>query len=127
MQKVLGIGGVFIRSAHRERLARWYAENLGLDIDEQWYGAVLPARHDEDRAGAHSVWSAFAEDTDYFGSREKGFMVNFRVHDLHAMLDQLRSAGCDVDEKIDESEFGRFGWVTDPDGNRVELWEPPDA
>jgi len=126
MEQVLGIGGVFIRARDREALARWYRDHLGLEINEAWWGAAMPLRRDEDRDGAYVVWSAFPADTDYFGDRDRAFMVNFRVRDLHAMLAQLRAAGCRVDEKVEESDFGKFGWVTDPEGNRVELWEPPD-
>lgn len=127
MEKVLGIGGVFIRAGDRRALATWYRDHLGLDIDQAWWGTVFPLQCDEDRRGAHVVWSAFAHDTDYFGPQGKQFMVNFRVRDLDAMLGQLRDAGCDVDERVEESEFGKFGWVTDPEGNRVELWEPPEG
>lgn len=127
MERALGIGGIFIRARDRETLARWYRDHLGLEIDEQWWGTAMPLRHDDDRAGAYCVWSAFPDDTEYFGAKTNGFMVNFRCRDLHAMLAQLREAGCDVDDKVDESDFGAFGWVTDPEGNRVELWQPPDA
>ena len=72
------------------------------------------------------MWSPFAGDTTYFSPSEQGFMVNFRVRDLHAMLAQLRAKGCAVDDKVEDSDFGRFGWVIDPEGNRIELWEPPD-
>lgn len=127
MERVLGIGGVFVRAKDREALATWYRRHLGLEIDETWWGAILPLRHADDRDGAYAVWSAFPHDTDYFGARTNGFMVNFRVQDLHAMLAQLRDAGCDVADAVEESDFGKFGWVSDPEGNRVELWEPPDA
>jgi predicted enzyme related to lactoylglutathione lyase len=126
MERVLGVGGIFVRARDRQTLARWYRDHLGLEIDETWWGAAMPLRSEKDRAGAYTVWSVFPGDTDSFGSRDNGFMVNFRVHDLHAMLAQLRASGCSVDDKVEESEFGRFGWVTDPEGNRVELWEPPD-
>lgn len=126
MERVLGIGGVFVRARDRQALARWYGEHLGLAIDEQWWGTTFPLAAPDERRGAHVVWSAFAADTAYFGPGAKGFMVNFRVRELDAMLAQLRAAGCDVDDRVEESEFGRFGWVTDPEGNRVELWQPPD-
>jgi predicted enzyme related to lactoylglutathione lyase len=70
------------------------------------------------------VWSAFDENTEYFGRREQAWMVNFRVRDLEAMLAQLRAAGADVDEHVEEYDYGRFGWAADPEGNRFELWEP---
>ena len=71
------------------------------------------------------VPSPFADDTDYFAPSTKAFMVNFRVRDLDAMLTQLRANGCEVDDKMEASEYGKFGWVMDPEGNRIELWEPP--
>ena len=72
-----------------------------------------------------TIWSPFKEDTDYFAPSNKPFMVNLRVEDLHALLSLLREEGCSVDDKVQESEFGKFGWVMDPEGNRVELWQPP--
>lgn len=127
MERVLGFGGVLHRSKDREALCRWYRDHLGLAIDEAWWGAVLPTSHPDDRPGAQAVFGTFTEDSDYFGSRENAYMVNFRVRDLHAMLAQLRDHGCDVLDRTDESEFGKFGWVTDPEGRRVELWEPPET
>jgi predicted enzyme related to lactoylglutathione lyase len=122
MEKVLGLGGVFIRARDRAALADWYRDHLGLAIDGEWFGTVLPEPAAD---GSGGIWSAFAEDTEYFGLHERQFMVNFRVADRDAILSQLRAAGCDVDEATEDSDFGRFGWVTDPEGNRVELWEPP--
>ena len=127
MERVLGIGGVFVRARDREKLALWYRDHLGLPIDENWWGAPFPLKSEDDRDGAYVVWSAFPADTGYFGSESQESMVNFRVRDLHAMLKQLRDAGCDVADKVDESEYGKFGWVQDPEGNRIELWEPPDT
>lgn len=125
MERVQGIGGVFIRSRDREALCRWYATHLGLAIDESWWGATIPWSEQHDAARAQTVWSAFKSDTTYFGEAGKGFMINFRVRDLDTMLGQLRAGGCNVDERVEDSEYGRFGWVTDPEGNRVELWQPP--
>lgn len=126
MERVQGVGGVFIRGRDRQKLADWYAEHLGIDVDRTWWGHVFQWA-DQDRAQtASTTWSVFAHDTDYFGDRGNGAMINFRVKDLHAMLDQLRGAGCDVLDKVEESDFGKFGWVTDCEGNRVELWEPPE-
>ena len=75
--------------------------------------------------GGATVWSVFEASSSYFALSTAPFMVNYRVDDLHAMLAQLRAAGCAVDDKVDESEYGKFGWVMDPDGNRLELWQPP--
>lgn len=119
MERVTGIGGVFFRSRDPNALARWYREHLGIRVyseeaDETWWQEEGP-----------TVWSPFAADTDYFGRPEQSWMVNFRVRDLDAMLAQLRSGGVQVDDGIEDMEgIGRFGWATDPEGNRFELWEP---
>jgi predicted enzyme related to lactoylglutathione lyase len=75
--------------------------------------------------GGMTVWSAEKDGGDHFAPSNAPFMVNYRVEDLHALLSALRSEGCQVLDKVDESEYGKFGWVVDPDGNKVELWEPP--
>ena len=116
MESVLGIGGYFMRAADPGALSVWYRECLGMDVDEKglWrQGAGL------------TVFATFESETDYFGSRAQQTMLNFRVRDLDAMLAQLRSKGADVaEEQQDMDGVGRFGWVTDPEGNRVELWQP---
>ncbi len=127
MEKVLGIGGVFLRARDREALARWYRDHLGVPVDEAWWGGMFPLSTPHDTAGAGVVWSAFPHDTGYFGAASNAHMINFRVRDLDAMLAQLRAAGCAVDERVERSEYGAFGWVTDPEGGRVELWQPPAA
>ncbi len=123
MERAIGIGGVFFRSMDPVALARWYTEHLGVDAyseetDATWWQEAGP-----------TVWSPFPADTDYFGRPEQGWMINFRVRDLEAMLTQLREAGVAVDEAMQVMEgIGRFGWGTDPEGNRFELWEPaPEA
>ena len=118
MERVAGIGGVFFRARDPKALARWYASNLG--IDNGLEGDVV-----WEQAGGPTVWAPFADDTEYFGRPGQQTMVNFRVRDLDAMLAQLRTAGAQVDEHVEDHEYGRFGWATDPDGNRFELWEPP--
>ncbi len=119
MERVTGIGGVFVRSRDPEALARWYREHLGLrvfseEIDETWWQDEGP-----------TVWSPFPADTEYFGRPEQGWMINLRVRDLDAMLAQLRAAGVTVDDDVHAIDgIGRFGWASDPEGNRFELWEP---
>lgn len=125
-EAVTGVGGVFLKARDPAALARWYGEHLGLPVDPSWSGAVLRWRDDPSQ-GASTVWSLFAEDSTYFGAPSQRAMVNFRVRDLDAMLAQLRAAGATVDERVESSEFGRFGWFSDPEGNRVELWQPPDG
>jgi predicted enzyme related to lactoylglutathione lyase len=114
MERVLGIGGVFIRSADPNALAAWYRENLGVDID--------PTSPWQQQAGP-TVFAMFDVSSDYLGARTQQVMLNFRVADLDAMLEQLLALGADVDPHTENMDgVGRFGWVTDPDGNRVELW-----
>jgi predicted enzyme related to lactoylglutathione lyase len=127
MERVQGIGGVFLRATNRESLARWYRDHLGVPVDESWWGCTFEWSSQHDAEHGQTVWSVFKEDTTYFGKGGKGFMLNFRVADLDAMRAQLTDHGCQVDPSVESSEFGRFGWVTDPEGNRVELWEPPKA
>jgi predicted enzyme related to lactoylglutathione lyase len=117
MERVTGIGGVFLRSRDPAALAAWYAEHLGLDV-EDWNGAVLRST-----GGESLVWAAFPGDTGYFGRLDQQAMVNYRVGDLDAMLAQLRAAGVDA-EGPEATENGRFGWGADPEGNRFELWQP---
>ena len=124
MARVTGIGGVFLRAKHKEALAAWYRNNLGLEIAE-WGGCVFSGTEEPAQAKGSTTWSLFAKDSDYLGSREQGAMVNYRVDDLDAMLRTLRQAGVAVDEKLEESEYGRFAWAYDCEGNRFELWEPP--
>ena len=118
MEKVVGIGGVFLRAIDPEALRSWYAQHLGIELTP-WGGHVFQAGQ-----GDATVWSLFSADTEYFGRREQQAMVNYRVRDLDALLARLRAAGADVDDKVEEDENGRFGWATDPEGNRFELWEP---
>jgi predicted enzyme related to lactoylglutathione lyase len=112
MERVTGIGGVFQRAGQAASLRDWYAEHLGIDISD-W------------TPGGSTTWAIFDHDTEYFGRPEQAFMVNFRVADLDAMLAQLRSAGVEVIDALEESEDGRFGWAVDPEGTRFEIWEPP--
>jgi predicted enzyme related to lactoylglutathione lyase len=120
-ERVTGIGGVFFKAKEADALRRWYADNLGIAI-EDYGGATFRWE-----SPGTTVWSIFDGDTDYFGSGPQEWMVNFRVSNLDAMLQQLRSAGAEVDDRVEELEFGRFGWAADPEGNRFELWEPPEG
>lgn len=116
MERVLGIGGYFVRAQDPETLTAWYREALGLGLDENglWHPDAGP-----------TVFAAFETGTEYFGPSGQGAMLNFRVRDLDAMLAQLREGGTVVDEQTQDYEgIGRFGWVTDPEGNRIELWQP---
>jgi predicted enzyme related to lactoylglutathione lyase len=121
MERVLGIGGVFFKARDPKSLAAWYREHLGVPVDEgQTYAALTSVG-----SGEMTVWSTFPQDTQYFGAGTQSQMINYRVQNLDAMLAQLRAAGVSVDERVEEHEYGRFGWATDPEGNRFELWQPP--
>jgi predicted enzyme related to lactoylglutathione lyase len=119
-EHVRGIGGVFFRSERPDELAQWYAEHLGVDLDHDFSGKTFVAAD-----GDQTVWALFPADTTYFGPGGKQLMVNYRVRDVDAILAQLCEAGVQVDDRVEDTKFGRFGWATDPDGDRFELWEPP--
>src|SRR5436853_6855973 len=125
MERVTGIGGIFFKADDPKQLQAWYQDHLGILPDEcgsvsfHWREA-----QDPERTGL-TVWSLFPRDTAYFNPSSSPFMINYRVENLDRMLDQLRKAGANVEDRIEEYEYGRFGWVMDPEGNRIELWEPP--
>ena len=125
MKRVTGIGGVFFKSKDPKALREWYRTHLGLNI-EDWGGVAFKWNSPENPTGTGTtIWNPFHDDTTYFSPSQANFMVNFRVENLHALVAALRAEGCTVDEKVEESEYGIFGWVMDPDGNRLELWQPP--
>ena len=123
MERVNGIGGYFLLAAEPEAMTAWYRDVLGVDFGDHglWQQPAGP-----------TVIGLFEADTDYFGTRPEGqdrqqTMLNFRVADLDAMIAQLRVAGAEVDDQTQQMDgIGRFGWVTDPEGNRIELWEPEE-
>jgi predicted enzyme related to lactoylglutathione lyase len=126
-QRVTGIGGIFFKAKNPELLREWYRRHLGVPI-EAWGGAAFRWKSDDNPSGTGTTaWSIFEPDTKYFGPGESPFMINFRVADLHALIALLRAEGCQVEDKTDDSEYGKFGWVTDPEGTRIELWEPPEG
>ena len=117
MKRVTGIGGIFIKSPDPARLREWYHKHLGIPV-EAWGGTAF-------QGDGTTVWNVFEASSNYFNPSQAQFMVNYRVADLRALIAALRAEGCQVDDKVDESEYGKFGWVVDPEGNKVELWEPP--
>jgi len=121
-QRVTGVGGVFWKAADPDALRDWYVERLGLPLDAT--GVAVLRWRGTDGTDASTVVAPFPADTAYFAPSGAPFMFNFRVVDLDAMLDQARREGCTVLDEIEEMEFGRFGWVIDPEGNKIELWEP---
>ena len=123
MERVTGIGGIFFKSSDPKALGAWYRDHLGLDVTD-WGGVVFPWGG-ADSAPGMTLWRPVAQDTTYMAPGTASFMVNSRVADLDALLAALRLEGCNVIDKTDSSEQGKFGWVIDPEGNKVELWEPP--
>jgi predicted enzyme related to lactoylglutathione lyase len=114
------MGGVFFKARDPQSLAAWYREHLGVPLEaDQTYCTFK-----SNVTGEPTVWSAFPADTTYFGTGKSPFMLNYRVQDLDAMLAQLRAAGAEVDDRVEEYDYGRFGWASDPEGNRFELWQP---
>ena len=127
MPKVTGIGGVFFRSDNPESLRDWYAEHLGIPVDDGGYVVFQWKDGSDERQPGSTVWAPFARDTSYFGAPVP-FMINFRVDDLDGLLEALRASGVQVDDDIEDMEgIGRFGHLTDPEGNRIELWEPAEG
>ncbi|MEW6129367.1 MAG: hypothetical protein AB1757_20170 [Acidobacteriota bacterium] len=124
---VTGIGGIFFKAQDEVKLREWYKTHLGIKLESfggsmfEWRDAV----HTE-RKGT-TIWSIFSHDTQYLNPSTKPFMINYRVENLDAVLAYLRSAGVEVDDRIEDSEFGRFGWAMDIEGNRLELWQPPEG
>jgi predicted enzyme related to lactoylglutathione lyase len=125
VERVTGIGGVFFKAREPKALMEWYGSHLGIVREPDFIGAVFRwgTEKDPERAGT-TTWGIFPSDTTYFGPHESQSMINYRVEDLDRMLAQLRAAGVEVDPRLEESEFGRFGWAVDPERNRFELWQP---
>jgi predicted enzyme related to lactoylglutathione lyase len=125
MKRVTGIGGIFIKARDAAALQAWYKRHLGIDVQD-WGGTAFSWTDADGKPYAGTTtWSVFAATNDYFAPSTAPFMVNYRVEDVHALAKLLREEGCNVLEKIEDTEYGKFAWVIDPEGNKVELWEPP--
>ena len=123
IKRVTGIGGVFIKAKDPTKLRAWYKTHLGIEV-QTWGGASFRWGDSADvPANAKTAW--FVGDGSNFKPSDASFMINYRVADLHGLLRLLREEGCQVLDKVEESDFGIFGWVMDPEGNKVELWQPP--
>ena len=125
MKRVTGIGGIFFKAKDAAALRAWYQKHFGIEVQE-WGGAAFRWMDADGKPEAGTtIWTVADADSDYFAPSSSSFMVNYRVADLRALLEALRAEGCNVIDKTDDSEYGKFGWVIDPEGNKVELWEPP--
>ena len=121
--RILGIGGIFFKTADQAKTREWYASHLGLS--DKGYGAMLPWREHDDPQKEHvTVWHTFPANTDYFAPGKAEFMVNYIVDDLDAMLERLQREGVKIDAKRMNESYGKFAWIYDADGNKIELWEP---
>lgn len=125
MKRVTGIGGIFFKAKDAPALQAWYKRHLGIDVQE-WGGTAFAwSGPDGKPSGGMTVWSIGPVESDHFAPSVAPFMINYRVEDLAALVKLLKEEGCNVLEKVDDSEFGKFAWVMDPEGNKVELWQPP--
>ena len=125
MRRVTGIGGIFFQAKDAPALQAWYKRHLGIDV-QAWGGAAFTWTDPDGRpTGGTTIWSVAPEGSDQFAPGSAPFMVNYRVEDLHAVVAALREEGCNVLEKVEDTEYGKFAWVIDPEGNKVELWQPP--
>ena len=125
MKRVTGIGGIFFKAQDAPALHAWYKRHLGIDVQE-WGGAAFPWTDGKGKPVAGTTaWCIDSAQSDHFAPSTATFMVNYRVEDLHALVKALREEGCNVLEEIVDSEYGLFAWVIDPEGNKVELWQPP--
>jgi predicted enzyme related to lactoylglutathione lyase len=120
MAKIIGLGGVFLKSNNPEKLYKWYAKWLGLEIDDQ---PGVTFRYENLPSKSFSVLSFFSSSTDYFAPSRKEFMVNLVVDNLDQALQQIQEGGAEIVGQIENYDYGKFGWFIDPDGNKIELWE----
>ena len=125
MKRVTGIGGIFFNANDPVALRAWYKQHLGIDVQE-WGGTAFTwADASGNPTKGTTVWSIGAANGEHFAPSKSTFMVNYRVEDLAVLLQAILDEGCNVLEKTDDSEYGKFAWVIDPEGNKVELWQPP--
>jgi predicted enzyme related to lactoylglutathione lyase len=125
MKRVTGIGGIFFKCKDVEEMRQWYSTHLGLNVDQ--YGTTFEWRQaDDSTKRGFTQWSAFKETTKYFEPSKKEFMINYRVENLTALVEELKKEGVNVVDTIQEFDYGKFVHILDPEGNKIELWEPND-
>jgi predicted enzyme related to lactoylglutathione lyase len=127
VRRVTGIGGIFFNARNPKALCAWYKAHLGIDVQE-WGGTAFTwADAQGNPTKGTTIWSVGSADGHHFAPSKSSFMINYRVEDLASLLQALRDEGCNVLERTDDSEYGKFGWVIDPEGNKIELWQPPEG
>jgi predicted enzyme related to lactoylglutathione lyase len=125
MKRVTGIGGIFFKAKDAPALREWYKQHLGIDVQE-WGGTAFTWTDANGQpSGGMTIWSVGSQESDQFAPSTASFMINYRVDDVYALVSALKAEGCNVLDKVDDSEYGKFAWVIDPEGNKVELWQPP--
>ncbi|MBT8271393.1 MAG: VOC family protein [Flavobacteriaceae bacterium] len=123
-KRVTGLGGIFFKTKDPDSMRQWYGKHLGLPVNQ--YGCSFWWK-DKEGKDCMTQWSPFSEDTEYFNPSQKQFMMNFRVDNLEELLKTLKAEGVTIVGEIQEFEYGKFGWILDPEGNKIELWEPVDS
>jgi len=127
MKRVTGIGGIFFKAKDAPALQAWYKRHLGIDV-QAWGGAAFDWADSHGKpTGGTTAWSITPENSEQFAPSNAAFMVNYRVDDIHALVAALNAESCHVLDTVDVSEYGTFAWVIDPEGNKVELWQPPEG
>jgi predicted enzyme related to lactoylglutathione lyase len=125
MKRVTALGGIFFKADHPEKLYAWYEKHLGLQRQAEEAVVFNWRQADDPEKSGMTVWSIFPKDSRYFDPSRSSFMMNFIVEDLDGLLAVLREEGVEIDPKREDYDYGRFAWIMDPEGNRIELWEPP--
>jgi predicted enzyme related to lactoylglutathione lyase len=127
MKRVTGLGGVFFKATDPKKITEWYERHLGMKMDEYGHSfRWIDLQHRETDVPALTAWSPFKEDSVYFNPSKKPFMFNYRVENLIELLIVLKSEGVQIVGEVEVYPYGKFGWIMDPDGNKIELWEPND-
>lgn len=125
MKRVTGIGGIFFKAKDPAALQAWYKRHLGIDV-QAWGGTAFTWTDSDGKpAGGTTIWSIGPDADETFAPSKASFVVNYRVEDVFALVQLLKEEGCHVLERTEDSEYGKFAWVIDPEGNKVELWQPP--
>lgn len=127
MKKITGIGGIFFKCTNPKKMIDWYTEHLGMTFPNEVGGIIQWRQREDQDAFGHTVWGPFRKNTNYFEPSTKEFMINYRVENLVKLLKELKNSGVEIIGEIEEYDFGKFGWILDPEGNKIELWEPNDV
>ncbi len=125
MARVTGIGGIFFKCKDSEKVKNWYQENLGLPTDQYGWNFEWRDNSQPEKKGS-TQWSPFKDTTTYFAPSEKQFMINYRVEDLDGLLEQLKRNGVTIIGDVQSFSYGKFAHIMDPEGNKIELWEPSE-